>query len=174
MRDSDGRLLGAVTTLEDVTSLQATDRFKTQFIAVASRRLRDPLLQLRRGLYALGHGFAGELSPLQSDLVSAAARTRKSSTTSWPTSSKSPKSTPASASSSWNTSCRSRSLREAEDRFADQAAEKRIRIEIQAFADLSFVQRRSPRRPLHPRQPALQCHSLTPRRTAKSCSPPKR
>ena len=30
-------------------------------------------------------------------------------------------------------------LREAEDRFADQAAEKRIRIDIQAFADLSFV-----------------------------------
>jgi hypothetical protein len=33
MRDSEGRLLGTVTTLEDVTSLQDTDRFKTQFIA---------------------------------------------------------------------------------------------------------------------------------------------
>ena len=42
MRDSEGRLLGTVTTLEDVTSLQDTDRFKTQFIAVASRKLRDP------------------------------------------------------------------------------------------------------------------------------------
>ena len=59
MRDSEGRLLGTVTTLEDVTSLQDTDRFKTQFIAVASRKLRDPLLQLRRGLYALGQGFGG-------------------------------------------------------------------------------------------------------------------
>ena len=56
MRDSEGRLLGTVTTLEDVTSLQDTDRFKTQFITVASRKLRDPLLQLRRGLYALGAG----------------------------------------------------------------------------------------------------------------------
>ncbi|MGD0547271.1 MAG: PAS domain-containing protein, partial [Terracidiphilus sp.] len=46
MRDSDGRLLGTVTTLEDVTSLQDTDRFKTQFISVASRKLRDPLLLL--------------------------------------------------------------------------------------------------------------------------------
>ena len=45
MRDSEGRLLGAVTTLEDVTSLQDTDRFKTQFITVASRKLHDPLLQ---------------------------------------------------------------------------------------------------------------------------------
>src|SRR5579863_6471883 len=40
MRDSDGRLLGTVTTLEDVTSLQDTDRFKTQFISVASKKLR--------------------------------------------------------------------------------------------------------------------------------------
>ena len=69
MRDSDGRLLGTVTTLEDVTTLQDTDRFKTQFISVASKKLRDPLLQLRRGLYALMHGFGGELLPLQSELV---------------------------------------------------------------------------------------------------------
>src|SRR6516165_5845144 len=69
MRDSDGRLLGTVTTLEDVTTLQDTDRFKTQFISVASKKLRDPLLQLRRGLYALQHGFGGELLPLQMELV---------------------------------------------------------------------------------------------------------
>ncbi len=60
---------GAVTTLEDVTSVQNTDRFKTQFIAVASRKLRNPLLQLRRGLYALGQGFAGDLNNLQAELV---------------------------------------------------------------------------------------------------------
>ena len=69
MRDSEGRLLGTVTTLEDVTTLQDTDRFKTQFISVASKKLRDPLLQLRRGIYALQHGFGGELLPLQSELV---------------------------------------------------------------------------------------------------------
>jgi len=72
MRDAEKRLLGTVTTLEDVTSLQDTDRFKTQFISVASRKLRDPLLQLRRGLYALGQGFAGELLPLQAELVAEA------------------------------------------------------------------------------------------------------
>jgi NtrC-family two-component system sensor histidine kinase KinB len=74
-------LLGAVTTLEDVTSLQDTDSFKTQFIAVASRKLRDPLLQLRRGLYALTMGFAGELRPLQAELVTAAGRSQRSWTT---------------------------------------------------------------------------------------------
>jgi NtrC-family two-component system sensor histidine kinase KinB len=73
MRDSEGRLLGAVTTLEDVTTLKDTDRFKTQFIAVASAKLRDPLLQLRRGLYALSMGFAGEMRPLQLELVSSAS-----------------------------------------------------------------------------------------------------
>ena len=73
MRDSEGRLLGTVTTLEDVTTLQDTDRFKTQFIAVASRKLRNPLLQLRRGLYALAQGFGGELLPLQAELVATAS-----------------------------------------------------------------------------------------------------
>ena len=66
-------MLGAVTTLEDVTSLQDLDRFKTQFIAVASRKLRDPLLQLRRGLYALAQGFSGEMTPLQTELVASAS-----------------------------------------------------------------------------------------------------
>ncbi len=74
MRDSEGRLLGTVTTLEDVTSLQDIDRFKTQFISVASRKLRDPLLRVRRGLYALAHGFGGELLPLQTELVTAASK----------------------------------------------------------------------------------------------------
>lgn len=69
MRDSEGRLLGAVTTLEDVTSLQDTDRFKTQFISVASRKLRGPLVQVRRGLYALHQGFAGDVQPLQAEIL---------------------------------------------------------------------------------------------------------
>ena len=63
MRDSEGRLLGTVTTLEDVTTLQDTDRFKTQFISVASKKLRDPLLQLRRGLYALQPGLRWRPAP---------------------------------------------------------------------------------------------------------------
>ena len=57
MRDSEGRLLGAVTTLEDVTSLRDTDRFKTQFIAVASRKLRDPLLAIAARAVRAGPGI---------------------------------------------------------------------------------------------------------------------
>jgi NtrC-family two-component system sensor histidine kinase KinB len=69
IRDTDGKLLGAVSVLEDVTELQDLDRFKTRFIAVASDKLRTPLEQLRLALYSLTKGFAGDLRPLQSDLI---------------------------------------------------------------------------------------------------------
>jgi signal transduction histidine kinase len=72
MRDSDNKLLGAVTVLEDVTELQEVDRFKTRFLSVASQKLRDPLTHLRTALYALSRGHAGELRPLQMDLVTGA------------------------------------------------------------------------------------------------------
>ncbi|HZD47450.1 MAG TPA: ATP-binding protein, partial [Silvibacterium sp.] len=72
MRDSEGKLLGAVTVLEDVTEMQEVDRFKTRFLSVASQRLRDPLQRLRLSLYALTKGHAGELRPLQRDLLTGA------------------------------------------------------------------------------------------------------
>ncbi len=72
MRDNEGHLLGAVTVLEDVTELQALDRFKSRFLAVASTKLRDPLEKLRVAMHALAHGYAGELRPLQADVVDGA------------------------------------------------------------------------------------------------------
>ena len=69
MRDLDGKLLGAVSVLEDITEMQDIDRFKTRFLSVASRRLRKPLEQLRLSLYTLTSGFAGELRPLQADVL---------------------------------------------------------------------------------------------------------
>lgn len=69
IRDNDGKLLGAVSVLEDVTELQDLDRFKTRFIAVASDKLRTPLEQLRLALYSLTKGFAGDLRGLQGDLI---------------------------------------------------------------------------------------------------------
>ena len=140
MRDSDGRLLGTVTTLEDITTLQDTDRFKTQFIAVASRKLRDPLLQLRRGLYALGQGFGGELKPLQAELIAAA-------------SSESEKLNDLMSDlievAELDTGKRELNpdrmrplplLEEVRDRYCEGASEKHIRVEVKAFADLSYIQ----------------------------------
>jgi signal transduction histidine kinase/HAMP domain-containing protein len=139
MRDSDGRLLGTVTTLEDVTSLQDTDRFKTQFISVASRKLRDPLLQLRRGLYALAQGFGGELRPLQTELVAAASHESEmlddlmrdlievAELDTGTREFKLERLRPFVA------------LGEARDRYCDEATQKHIRIEVHAYADLSVV-----------------------------------
>jgi signal transduction histidine kinase len=140
MRDSDGRLLGAVTTLEDVTSLQDTDRFKTQFIGVASAKLRDPLLQLRRGLYALSMGFAGELRPLQAELISSATQESQKlddlmadliEVAELDSGKRAPqleKLRPYSE------------LVEARNRMTDLACNRGVRIEIKAFADLSYIQ----------------------------------
>jgi two-component system, NtrC family, sensor histidine kinase KinB len=139
MRDAEGRLLGTVTTLEDVTSLQDTDRFKTQFIAVASRKLRDPLLELRRGLYALGQGFSGELRPLQAELVASASQEAEklndlmsdlievAELDTGKRELKIERLRPLPA------------LREARDRYCDEASQKRIRVEVSAYADLALV-----------------------------------
>jgi two-component system, NtrC family, sensor histidine kinase KinB len=140
MRDSDGRLLGTVTTLEDVTTLQDTDRFKTQFISVASRKLRDPLLELRRGLYALGQGFGGELRPLQAELVASASQEAEKLNDLM---------IDLIEVAELDTGKREfhierlrplQALREAADRFCDEASQKRIRIEVSAYADLAYVQ----------------------------------
>ena len=139
MRDSEGRLLGAVTTLEDVTSLQDTDRFKTQFISIASRKLRDPLLQLRRGLYALSQGFGGELRPLQEELVATASSESEklndlmselievAELDSGKRELKPEQLHPFEA------------LSKARDRYCEEAAQKHVRLDIEAYADLSVV-----------------------------------
>src|SRR5580698_9532788 len=139
MRDSEGRLLGTVTTLEDVTSLQDTDRFKSQFISVASRKLRDPLLRLRRGLYALAQGFSGEMLPLQNELVAAAgAEAEKLSDLM----------ADLIEVAELDTGKRELKLErlrplplldEARCRHINEAADKQVRIEVSAFADLSFI-----------------------------------
>jgi signal transduction histidine kinase len=147
MRDSEGRLLGTVTTLEDVTSLQDTDRFKTRFLNVASRKLRDPLLQLRRGLYALSQGFAGELQPLQTELVASASK-------------ESEKLDELMADlievAELDTGKRElklerirplEALNNARDRYCDEASRKGIRVDVRAYADLAAVQ--ADRRALH-------------------------
>jgi len=139
MRDSEGRLLGTVTTLEDVTTLQDTDRFKTQFIAVASRKLRNPLLQLRRGLYALGQGFGGELLPLQAELVATAVNESEELDDLM---------SDLIEVAELDTGKRELKLErlrplqmlgEARDRYCDDAAQKRIRVEVSAYADLAVV-----------------------------------
>jgi signal transduction histidine kinase len=72
VRDSEGRLLGAVTVLEDITAIAEIDRLKTEFISVASSKLREPLHALRLALHALAGGYAGELSDQQTEMIETA------------------------------------------------------------------------------------------------------
>jgi PAS domain S-box-containing protein len=139
MRDSEGRLLGAVTTLEDVTSLKDTDRFKTQFISVASRKLRDPLLALRRGLYALNQGFGGELRPLQAEILASVGSEAErlndlmsdlievAELDVGQRELKPQRMRPLEI------------LTEARNRYVDEACQKQVRVEVIAYADLSLV-----------------------------------
>jgi NtrC-family two-component system sensor histidine kinase KinB len=140
MRDSEGRLLGAVTTLEDVTSLQDTDRFKTQFIEVASARLRNPLLQLRRGLYALTMGFAGELRPLQAELVTAATQEAQKLDDLMADLIEVAELDSGKREPQLERLLPYTELVEARNRMTDLACSRGIRVEIQAFADLSHIQ----------------------------------
>jgi len=140
MRDSEGRLLGTVTTLEDVTSLQDTDRFKTQFLNVASRKLRDPLLQLRRGLYALGQGFGGELQPLQTELVAAAGKESEKLDELMGDLIEVAELDAGKRELNLERIRPLVALTNARDRYCDDASRKRIRVDVRAYADLSWVQ----------------------------------
>ena len=72
MRDSEGRLIGAVTLLEDITAITEVDKLKTEFISVASSKLGEPLNALRLALHAVIEGYVGELTDDQKEMVALA------------------------------------------------------------------------------------------------------
>ena len=71
MCDDEGRLLGAVTLLEDITHLREIDRLKSDFIATASHELRTPLTSAQMSVHLLLEGAAGPLTDRQRDVLQA-------------------------------------------------------------------------------------------------------
>jgi NtrC-family two-component system sensor histidine kinase KinB len=69
MKDADGRLVGVVTLLEDVTHLSEVSRVKSEFIAAASHELRTPLTSVQMGIHLLLEGSAGTLDERQRDIL---------------------------------------------------------------------------------------------------------
>lgn len=140
MRDAEGKLLGAVTLLEDVTEIAEVDRFKSRFLSVASQRLRDPLQRLRLSLYSLTQGHAGPLNPLQEDLATGAEHEAEhlddlmldlievAELETGRRQLRAERIRPFDA------------LRDAVARFRDAAREKNIDIELIAFEDLAYIQ----------------------------------
>ena len=71
MRDDEGRLLGAVSLLEDITHLREIDRLKSEFIATASHELRTPLTSVQMAVHLLLEGATGGLTEKQRELLQA-------------------------------------------------------------------------------------------------------
>jgi signal transduction histidine kinase len=69
MKDTDGRLAGVVTLLEDVTHLSEVSRLKSEFIAAASHELRTPLTSVQMGIHLLLEGTAGTLDERQHEIL---------------------------------------------------------------------------------------------------------
>jgi len=69
MKDADGRLVGVVTLLEDVTHLSEVSRVKSEFIAAASHELRTPLTSVQMGIHLLLEGIAGTLDDRQREIL---------------------------------------------------------------------------------------------------------
>ena len=106
---------------------------------MASRKLRDPLQQLRRGLYALGHGFGGELQPLQAELVTAASNDSEKLDDLMGDLIEVAELDTGKRELHLERVRPLPMLNEARDRYCDEASEKHIRMEVQAYADLSFI-----------------------------------
>jgi PAS domain S-box-containing protein len=69
LRDEEGRLLGAVTLLEDITRLREIDRLKSEFIATASHELRTPLTSVQMGIHLLLESTVGPLTEAQREVL---------------------------------------------------------------------------------------------------------
>jgi PAS domain S-box-containing protein len=69
MRDADGRLVSAVTLLEDITHLAEISRLKSEFIADASHELRTPLTSVQMGIHLLLEDASGTLTERQKDIL---------------------------------------------------------------------------------------------------------
>jgi NtrC-family two-component system sensor histidine kinase KinB len=69
MKDADGRLVGVVTLLEDITHLSEVSRLKSEFIAAASHELRTPLTSVQMGIHLLLEGTAGTLDERQQEIL---------------------------------------------------------------------------------------------------------
>lgn len=59
VRDEDGRILGAVTVLRDITALKEINKIKSQFVSMVAHELRAPIAAIKGWLEVVLSGEAG-------------------------------------------------------------------------------------------------------------------
>ncbi len=81
LRDLEGKIIGAIETLQDITerkriekSLKEAMEVKSQFISMVSHELRTPLTAIKEAIAIVLDGSAGEINDEQKDFLDMAKR----------------------------------------------------------------------------------------------------
>jgi PAS domain S-box-containing protein len=77
IEDENGRTIGMVSVLSDITKQKELDRMKSQFIASVSHELRTPLVAIEKSISLLLNKEAGPISKTQEEFLSIAERNLK-------------------------------------------------------------------------------------------------
>lgn len=70
--NSEGKMLGAVIVIHDVTELKNTEKLKNEFVSIVSHELRTPLTSIRGSLGLLVSGIMGEFPEKSKKLITIA------------------------------------------------------------------------------------------------------
>ena len=74
VQDEEGKTVGMVSVLTDVTKQKELDRLKSEFVATVTHELRTPVVSMQHSLQLLLEGQAGDLSDVQTKFLDLAAR----------------------------------------------------------------------------------------------------
>lgn len=70
VRDSEGRRIGTVILLRDITAEKEIDKLKSEFISAVSHELRTPLTTIRESVSQVLDGILGQTTPKQREFLS--------------------------------------------------------------------------------------------------------
>ncbi|MEW6187578.1 MAG: response regulator [Thermodesulfobacteriota bacterium] len=69
-RDRNGRNLGVITILHDITALKKMDRMKSQFVSTVNHEIQSPLNTVMMQIQVLLDGLAGKMTEKQEGILS--------------------------------------------------------------------------------------------------------